>query len=351
MKAIRKNEPYTTPPTNPPTAADSLFLLNNNREVAKLLDLGYGTDNIDRRNLLENWEKFGFDISKKKALDNLQRDLNSSSVSNMKRSKDQSNYIDTQGDFFGITDYLSGGGDDYYMPTQYIHPGIVPQGFADYIPSIQAIDKIKKKDPDFLQKILDNMPDIPTDASGNVNVSSLPSIATYIYDDLAITPTKHLTPEQRKLRIKLYGNENVGNVDAPTYELPPKPSSQMSDNKKKSSRKTDRIKPIKRRGLPSRPEPELQVREQEPRDKLIDTQAVYRNPLSNRLNIRGLERPLMQTGVKKIYERPDGTRYVTRERFDSDMIKEIDEIKNPAPRIIKAQSFKKGGIIPVKKRR
>ena len=332
MRAIRKNERYTTPPTNPPgrtssnpvaTRADSLAVYNSAVNLQKRMkDLGYDLSDIGpavdqlMEDDMQDPSRSVFGLIKNNdgtysVNPNFNPDLSGIRTMGSARRRfplvpqGTSSITPTANPYqYNVTELLAHMGYNTDLPTALLDERIAPQGSSSY--------RLTPTNPHGYVADLANM---------------------LYYDPIAIAPTDLLTDDELKDRVSKYGDSGLSSKDKARI----------------NPRKTERIKPIKRRGLPSRPEPQLQVREKEPRDKLIDTQAVYRTPLSNKDNIRGNERPLMQTGVKKIYERPDGTRYVTKERFDREMIKELDELTNPAPRIIKAPSFKKGGIIPVKK--
>lgn len=155
------------------TRADSLFLLKNNKIINNLLKSGYkwtSKNNTVARNKIL-WNNT-YDILKKDLPKNIKKDLK-----NEQKTKTYNTYIDKRGKFLGTQDWLSGGGEDYFMPKQYIHPDIIPQYQGDLM--------------------------------RNVKNKPLHNIFSYGYDDLAITPFDMLTPEQQKERVKKYGTDGV----------------------------------------------------------------------------------------------------------------------------------------------
>jgi hypothetical protein len=161
----------------------------------------------------------------------------------------------------------------------------------------------------------------------------------YAYDPIAIAPIDQLTPEQIKERVDKYGNSGV----PARYQDPNKPgyggqSSQSSPTTTQSSNIT----------TPSRPRIEidkmppldfsidlpttLQPIERPEGDRLIDTQDIYRTLLSNRNNVRGDEQSLDQVGERRVYERPDGTRYTAVDRFSPEMIRQLRRLQRERER-------------------
>lgn len=148
-----------------PTMADSLFLLNNNKEIAKLIASGY-TKTRDQD--LKNPPYF----SVKEAQDKVQKIYEEDLAAGYKvPSHDK--YMSTRGNLVGTSDWAFSGGDDKGMPRHFVHPNIVPQYQADF--------------------------------SDNRTKNTRPSVFTYGYDDLAITPWSKLSPEDKAKRLKLYG--------------------------------------------------------------------------------------------------------------------------------------------------
>ena len=192
-----------------PTRSDSLFLLNNNKIIKKLLDSGKYEwlkdkkgKGVDKINPKEWKEKFEI---KKDFFDNtIPKEIK---LGNKKKGK-LSDYRQQKGKFIGTSDWLSGGGDDYGFPMQYIHPDIAPQYEGDLVPK---------------------------DGDRNKN----PFVYSFGYDELAITPWDMLTPQQQKDRLKKYGTSGT------PYTEPEEPS---------LKKKVTKMEPIPSKGKSTTPQ-------------------------------------------------------------------------------------------------
>jgi hypothetical protein len=318
-----------------PTAADSLFLLQNNRLINQLKrDFGYEIDPRPSAIPVSSWMSpdssglTGFEYAKTYGIENLDADIQSGREIddyNEFRYKDKSQYVDlSKKGFFGLTDFLDEGGEDYFMPKSYIHPDIKPTSSGDFVTDAMfsdfSFDELKKVFPDLTHE--------------DYKRRDFPKVATFLYDDLAMTPTRYLTPQQRRERIRLYGPENVGDINAPTEPMPS--NYKVSKTSKPQSRPRIDIEPMQ----PITPAnystetPSLNVNLNLPEtDRLIDTQDIYRTPpVFNRNNVRGDERPLTQVGERRVYERPDGTRYTSVDRFSSEMIRQLKRLQRERER-------------------
>jgi hypothetical protein len=164
-----------------PTRADSLFLLNNNKVIQKLLDSGYiWNDNVPI-------SEPPFD-SKKDAIEAVKkiyaRDTDKSK--GISRKGSLQDYLDVKGEMVGSSDWRAGAGEDKGVPMQYVHPGIAPQFRGDLLPP---------------------------------NSSTKPSVFSYGYENLAITPWDMLTPAQKADRRMIYGD--AGTPFDPAIKLTP----------------------------------------------------------------------------------------------------------------------------------
>lgn len=181
-----------------PTRQDSLFLLNNNKVIEGLLDKGYRFNHDG----FENYKKLS-DVSQEEWRENYERlveklpRLIMNDIRDGEKQKTYHDYIDIQGDFVGTQDWLPEGGEDYFMPKQYIHPNIKPQFQGDL------------SSPDESHQIY-----------------------AYGYDNLAITPVDMLTPRQREERLIKYGTSGFLK---PVPVQRPKVSSLSSDLTSESS--------------------------------------------------------------------------------------------------------------------
>jgi hypothetical protein len=166
------------------------------------------------------------------------------------------------------------------------------------------------------------------------------SVGFYAYDPIAVAPWDELTLDQIIERVKKYGNSGV----PVRYQDPNQPgygvqSSQSSPTPYPSQgggklNRTITAKP------PSRPRIEidkmppldfsndltktLQPIESPEVDRLIDTQGIY--------NARGNKRSLAQVGEKRLYERPDGTRYMSVDMFSPEMIRQLRRLQQERER-------------------
>jgi hypothetical protein len=181
-----------------PTRADSLFLLNNNEVIQRLLDSGYQwTDNVPI-------SKPPFD-SKKDAIEAIKNVYakDTDKTRTVSRKGSLQDYMDVKGEMVGSSDWRPGGGDDKGVPMQYVHPGIAPQFQGDLIPP-----NVRK-----------------------------PAVFSYGYESLAITPWDMLTPAQKADRRMIYGDAgtpfdttvipaSVQTTAPTTAPKPPRPSYQ-----------------------------------------------------------------------------------------------------------------------------
>jgi hypothetical protein len=152
----------------------------------------------------------------------------------------------------------------------------------------------------------------------------------YGYDPIAVAPADELTHDQLIERVKKYGNSGV----PIGYQDPNKPgygvqSSQSSPTPSRPRIEIDKMPPLDFSiDLPTT----LQPIERPEGDRLIDTQDIYRTPLSNRNNVRGDEQSLDQVGERRVYERPDGTRYTSVDRFSPEMIRQLRRLQRERER-------------------
>jgi len=204
-----------------PTRSDSLFLLNNNKIINDLKNDGYLISNnvtyepsennttkdinaflklkqagIDDGNYvpmfksdqsdigLNNWPKkfktiVGSRINSIKG--EISKEENGSARKSESKKGSFNDYWKTKGDFVGTSDWLAGGGDDLGYPIQYLHPQIAPNFQSDFYHN--------------------------TSTPGGLPApsSEKPTIMSYGYDDLAITPWDMLSDDQKKLRVNKYG--------------------------------------------------------------------------------------------------------------------------------------------------
>lgn len=197
-----------------PTRSDSLFLLNNNKIINDLKNDGYlisnkvtyepsennSTQDInaflklkqagiddgsyvpmfksDQSDIgLNNWPK-QFKTIVGSRINTIKGEINKKNESKKGRFND---YWKTKGDFVGTSDWLPGGGDDLGYPIQYLHPQIAPNFQSDFYHN--------------------------TSTPGGLPApsSEKPTIYSYGYDDLAITPWDMLSDNQKKLRVNKYG--------------------------------------------------------------------------------------------------------------------------------------------------
>jgi hypothetical protein len=188
--------------------------------------------------------------------------------------------------------------DDWFNPLAppiYLHPNISPQGSEAY----------------YTSRISDK--------------SEIP-----YYDPIAIAPFDELSHDQIIERVKKYGNSGV----PVRYQDPNKPgygvqSSQSSPAPSRPRIEIDKMPPLDFSiDLPTT----LQPIERSEGDRLIDTQDIYRTPLSNRNNVRGDEQSLDQVGERRVYERPDGTRYTSVDRFSPEMIRQLRRLQRERER-------------------
>lgn len=154
-----------------PTRQDSLFLLNNNVIIDKYLKSNkYKLEDYKKINS-KNWnDQFN---GWKEYLDTMiKRDIEFN-----EKKHPASAYKKIIGDFVGTSDWTGGGGDDYGVPFQYIHPKIAPQYSGDLVAK----------------------------TSEGYHTDKYPSIFSYGYENLAITPWDMLDKKQQELRLKKYG--------------------------------------------------------------------------------------------------------------------------------------------------
>lgn len=185
----------------PPTRSDSLFLLNNNKIIEDLLKTGkykwsrkIKTDSEDWKNQFKAAKEFwDTGIEKELLLKN----------PGIKSKGKLSDYKKQKGKFIGTSDWLSGGGDDYGYPIQYITSNIVPQFQGDLVST-----------------------------SG---YKENPFIYSYGYEPLAITPWDMLNEKQQQQRLKIYGTSGT-----PYTEQPQTPKREEP----KLKRKVSKMEPI-----------------------------------------------------------------------------------------------------------
>jgi hypothetical protein len=160
-----------------PTRSDSLFVLNNNRVINNLLSQGdYQWDSRFYRRVNPNrWTRSEYPAASRFWNESIPEEHKEG------RQKDSnrpiSDYRRRRGNFIGTSDWMPGGGDDYGVPFQYIHPNIAPQFKGD----LRPIDRNGRRD------------------------DSKPYVYSYGYDNLAITPWDMLNAQQRIQRINKYG--------------------------------------------------------------------------------------------------------------------------------------------------
>jgi hypothetical protein len=190
------------------TRADSLFLLKNNKIIKDLQKKGYTWDSKSAISKNPNlWKKI-YDTEVKGLPKLIKEDIRKK-----QKTKPYSTYIDKRGKFVGTQDWLELGGEDYFMPKQYIHPDIIPQYSADL--------KVRNKSKDH-------------------------AISSYGYDDLAVTPFDMLTPEQKKERVKLYGTDGVPKSYLDKIKPPDK-----QDKTDKQRPKVEALQPLTQQGVVS----------------------------------------------------------------------------------------------------
>lgn len=156
------------------TREDSLFLLNNNREIDKLIRQGYLKHSMP----LGSSQSWGRDY-----VDLVDHMINSREVEKMKDSISGSpdEYFDfSRGPMVGSSDWAYEGGDDLGMPMHYLHPAIKPQWSADYVPH---------------------------------NQQTQPYVESFGYEDIMITPWDMLTADQKNERIqRAIDTDNLGGI-------------------------------------------------------------------------------------------------------------------------------------------
>lgn len=143
------------------TRQDSLFLLNNNREIEKLKAKGY-------REQYNNT----YVSSPKDVLTAISTAISSRDheAGTGKLSVPASDYFDfSNPPFVGTSDWVAGGGDDIGMPMHYMHPAINPTHTADH----------------------------------HHRDSDKPSVFTHAYEDIMITPWDMLSPDQKNERVQM----------------------------------------------------------------------------------------------------------------------------------------------------
>lgn len=175
------NNPYSLP-VIAPTKADSLFLLNNNKTINKLLASGkYRWNN--RENILK-------DEDIQAHIDGLDA-LITQDIKNKVKTKSAEHYKDVRGVMVGTQDWAGGGGEDFHLPKQYLHPNIIPQYKGDLHPKVLTGEN--------------------------------PFVYSYGYDDLAITPWDMLSDSQKEQRRKKYGDAGTpfDRSFNPTYQQIP----------------------------------------------------------------------------------------------------------------------------------
>lgn len=165
----RKETPKSNK-VNAATRADSLFLLKNNKIIKNLQKNGYKWSDNNNIKDKSGWNTT-YNYLKKELPKVIKED-----IKGKQKTKPYNTYIDERGKFLGTQDWLPGGGEDYYMPKQYIHPDIVPQYQGD------------------LER-------------NNINGNH--AIYSYGYDDLAITPFDMLSEKQKIERVQKYGTNGV----------------------------------------------------------------------------------------------------------------------------------------------
>lgn len=170
------DEINTTGRTPTPTRADSLFLLNNNREIEKLVARGYtkapaasyDASTIQSGPFYVSQVDSAIDFRGDEAK---QGDINQPADSYMDFSNPP---------FVGSSDWMIGGEDDYGMPMHYLHPSIVPQSTRDLQPPAGSSD---------------------------------PYVYTHSYDDIMITPFDMLSSDQKNERVKMaMSSNNLGGL-------------------------------------------------------------------------------------------------------------------------------------------
>lgn len=161
-------QPFTfnMPSFTGPTRSDSAFLVQNNRIIQKYLDTQkYKVEDKEKIDPKKWPEKF------KKAKTFYEKGIEAEVKAGSKKKKPKE-YKKTKGKLIGTSDWVAGGGEDYGVPFQYIHPDIAPQYQGD----------LRSPDP-----------------------ANNPWIFSYGYDELAITPWDMLDAKQQKERLKKYG--------------------------------------------------------------------------------------------------------------------------------------------------
>jgi hypothetical protein len=157
-----------------PTREDSLFLLNNNREIDKLISQGY-LKHSQPLGSSQSWNKDYVDL-----VDHM---ISAREVEKMNDAIAGSpdDYFDfSRGPMVGSSDWAYEGGDDLGMPMHYIHPAIKPQWSADYVPHNQL---------------------------------SQPYVESFGYEDIMITPWDMLTADQKNERIQMaIDSNNLGGI-------------------------------------------------------------------------------------------------------------------------------------------
>ena len=161
----------------------------------------------------------------------------------------------------------------------------------------------------------------------------------YGYDPIAVAPWDYLTIDEIKERVQRYGNcgvpvafQDPNKPKCAVQGFESSPTTTQSSNITTPSRpriEIDKMLPLDFSiDLPTT----LQPIERPEGDRLIDTQDIYRTPLSNRNNVRGDEQSLDQVGERRVYERPDGTRYTSVDRFSPEMIRQLRRLQRERER-------------------
>ncbi len=167
------------------TRSDSIFLLNNNKIIKDLRakqgykwaneeDYGEGPKAIDK----STWKIDVFPVKKYFWENTIPTEMKPDpslnafdAITGKNPARPISDYRKKVGEFIGTSDWMEGGGDDYGVPFQYIHPDIAPQFEGDLV---------------------------------NLEEGK-PRVYSYGYEDIAITPWDMLSEEDKKVRIEKFG--------------------------------------------------------------------------------------------------------------------------------------------------
>lgn len=321
--SVRKKMEHGGLHTNPtePTRADSLALYNNaldkiqfyegNKDYRKYdsseVDSDWGTDFMsknNRINLINKAQNFPSVITEEhiEAIISNYKDegqpLKPEEIQKLRSTLGEMRFGNVPGtNVTSFGDIINDNTDNWFNPLAppiYLHPDISPQGLEVYY-----------------SKTIGDTSEIP------------------YYDPIAIAPWDELSINQIIERVKKYGNSGVPigfHLNKPGYGVQ---SSQSSPTPSRPRIEIDKMPPLDFSiDLPTT----LQPIERTEGDRLIDTQDIYRTPLFNRNNVRGDEQSLDQVGERRVYERPDGTRYTSVDRFSPEMIRQLRRLQRERER-------------------